>query len=232
LAVIADHVEVGAGCVIHSGVRIMTGCRLGDGVILFPNVVLYEHTVVGARSLIHAGAVIGAYGFGYTTVDGQHRRSAQLGYVVIGEDVEIGACTTIDRGTYGATAIGDGTKIDNQVMVAHNCRIGRHNMICSQVGIAGSTTTGDYVVMAGQVGVRDHVHIGSRAVLGARAGVMGDVPDGEAYVGLPATPERQQALIQASLARLPELRKQIKELQRTIERLDKESGTFAQTEST
>ena len=126
--------------------------------------------MIGPRSIIHAGAVLGAYGFGYNTVGGRHLLSAQLGYVTIGPDVEIGASTTIDRGTYGPTEIGEGTKVDNLVMIAHNCRIGRHNIICSQVGIAGSTTTGDYVVMAGQVGVRDHVHIGSRAVLGAMSG--------------------------------------------------------------
>lgn len=216
-AVIGDGVEIGNGSTIHSGAQIMAGCELGEDVVVFPNVVLYENTVVGSRVIIHAGAVVGAYGFGYNTVDGRHRLSAQLGNVVIGDDVEIGACTTIDRGTYGATLIGEGTKIDNQVMIAHNCRIGRHNMICSQVGVAGSTSTGDYVVMAGQVGIRDHVHIGDGATLGAKAGVMSDIPGGAAYVGIPATPERQQMLIQASLMRLPELKKQVKALQRAIE---------------
>lgn len=216
-AVIGAHVQIGAGAKIHSGVRILAGCKLGERVVVFPNAVLYENTRVGARSILHAHAVIGAYGFGYQLVDDAYELSAQLGNVVIGDDVEIGAGTTIDRGTYGATVIGDGTKIDNQVMIAHNCRIGRHNMICSQVGIAGSTTTGDYVVMAGQVGVRDHVHIGDHAMLGAKAGVMNDVPDGAAYVGIPATPERQQMMIQAALHRLPELKKQLKALQRLVE---------------
>ncbi|TVS20760.1 MAG: UDP-3-O-(3-hydroxymyristoyl)glucosamine N-acyltransferase [Planctomycetaceae bacterium] len=216
-AVIGAHVQIGAGARIHSGVRIMAGCKLGEQVVVFPNAVLYENTRIGARSILHAHSVIGAYGFGYQLVDDTYELSAQLGNVVIGDDVEIGAGSTIDRGTYGATVIGDGTKIDNQVMIAHNCRIGRHNMICSQVGIAGSTTTGDYVVMAGQVGVRDHVHIGDHAMLGAKAGVMNDVPDGAAYVGIPATPERQQMMIQAALHRLPELKKQLKALQRLVE---------------
>ena len=166
LATIGDDVTIGAGTTIHSGVHIMAGSQIGEDVTIFPNAVLYENTVVGPRCLIHAGAVLGAYGFGYELVDGRHRLSAQLGNVVLGADVEIGAGTTIDRGTYGPTVIGEGTKIDDLVMVAHNCRIGRHNMLCSQVGIAGSTTTGDYVVMAGQVGVRDHVHIGDGAVSG------------------------------------------------------------------
>ena len=115
--------------------------------------------------------------------------------------------------------IGEGTKIDDLVMVAHNCRIGRHNMLCSQVGIAGSTTTGDYVVMAGQVGVRDHVHIGQRAVLGAMAGVTNDVPDGSRMIGIPATPEREQKIKQALMSRLPEMRQQLKQLQAAVEKL-------------
>jgi UDP-3-O-[3-hydroxymyristoyl] glucosamine N-acyltransferase len=226
LAVIEDDVQIGAGSTIHGGVRVMQGCVLGESVQLFPNAVLYENTVVGSRSIIHAGAVIGAYGFGYDTVDGRHHLSAQLGNVEIGEDVEVGACTTIDRGTYGTTRVGDGTKIDNQVMIAHNCRIGRHNILCSQVGIAGSTTTGDYVVMGGQVGVRDHVHIGDQARLGAKAGVMTDIPERAAYLGIPATPERQQMLILASLGKLPGLKKQVRDMQRTIDRLENETSVL------
>jgi UDP-3-O-[3-hydroxymyristoyl] glucosamine N-acyltransferase len=156
-ATIEADVEMGPGCTIHSGARIMAGCKLGERVTVFPNAVLYEDTIVGARSIIHSGAVLGGYGFGYRLVDGRHQLAAQLGWTELGNDVEIGACSTVDRGTYGPTLIGEGTKLDNLVMIAHNCRIGRHNMICSQVGIAGSTTTGDYVVLAGQVGVRDHV---------------------------------------------------------------------------
>ena len=152
--------------------------------------------------------------------------SAQLGNVVLGADVEIGAGTTIDRGTYGPTTIGEGTKIDDQVMVAHNCRIGRHNMLCSQVGVAGSTTTGDYVVMAGQVGVRDHVHIGDRAVLGAMAGVINDVPDGCRMIGIPATPERDQKIKQAVFSKLPEMRRQLKQLEATVEKLVGPSPRF------
>ena len=184
----ATDVEIGPGSTIHSGVHVMAGSKIGADVTIFPNAVLYEDTVVGPRCVIHAGAVLGAYGFGYACVNGRHRLSAQLGHVVLGADVEIGAGTTIDRGTYGPTVIGEGTKIDDQVMVAHNCRIGRHNLLCSQVGIAGSTCTGDYVVMAGQVGVRDHVHIGDRAVLGAMAGVINDVPAGAAWSAFPPLP--------------------------------------------
>ena len=221
-ATIEDDVEIGDGATIHSGVRIMAGAKIGPQVTIFPNAVIYEDTVIGPRCIIHSGAVLGAYGFGYTCEEGRHRPSAQLGNVVLGADVEVGACTTIDRGTYGSTVIGEGTKIDNQVMVAHNCRIGRHNVLCSQVGIAGSTTTGDYVIMAGQVGVKDHVHIGNGAVLGAMAGIIGDVADGERMVGIPATPYSDQKQKQIALVRLPEMRKPFKQLQATVARLCEE----------
>lgn len=218
-ATIADEVEIGDDCVIHAGVHLMAGVKIGPQVTVFPNAVIYENTVIGPRCVIHAAAVIGAWGFGYCCEKGRHKLSAQLGNVIIESDVEVGAGTTIDRGTYGSTIIGEGTKIDNQVMVAHNCRIGRHNMLCAQVGIAGSTTTGDYVVMAGQVGVRDHVHIGDHAVLGAMAGVINDVPEGARMVGIPATPEREQMVKQAALTKLPEMRRQLKQVQTALDRL-------------
>ncbi len=230
-ATVGDDAEIGAGSTIHTGACVMAGCRLGERVTLFPNVVLYENTRVGAGTIIHSGAVVGSHGFGYRQDDGLHQPSAQLGNVEIGASVEIGACTTIDRGTYGPTRIGDGTKIDNLVMIAHNCRIGRHNMICSQVGIAGSTSTGDYVIMAGQVGIRDHVHIGTGAVLAAMAGITNDVPAGARMLGAPATPEREQKLRFATLARLPEMRKKLNQLERSLaelrDRLEPPSGQAA-----
>jgi UDP-3-O-[3-hydroxymyristoyl] glucosamine N-acyltransferase len=197
----------------------MSGCRLGRNVTIYPNAVLYDNTQVGDRSIIHSGAVLGCHGFGYRFMGGRHEPSAQLGNVEIGCDVEIGAGTTIDRGTYGPTTVGDGTKIDNLVMIAHNCRIGRHNMICSQVGIAGSSSTGDYVVLAGQVGVKDHVRIGDGAVLGAMAGVTHDVPPGAHMFGIPATDEREQKVRLATLAKLPDMRRQLKALQRVVDQL-------------
>ncbi len=218
-ATVADDVELGPGCVIHSGARVMAGCRLGANVTVYPNAVLYEDTVVGPRCVIHAGAVVGAFGFGYKQVNGRNQRSAQLGYVILESDVEVGACTTIDRGTFGPTIIGEGTKLDNLVMIGHNCRIGRHNLICSQVGIAGSSTTGDYVVMAGQAGVRDHVHVGDRAVLGAQCGVPNDVPPETTVLGSPARPIRQQKLIFAAEARLPEWGRELKELRTLVAEL-------------
>jgi UDP-3-O-[3-hydroxymyristoyl] glucosamine N-acyltransferase len=220
LATVGPNVEIGAGATLHAGVHVMAGCRIGEGSELFPNAVLYENTRIGARCIIHAGAVLGAHGFGYKVVGGQYALSAQLGWVETGDDVEIGAGTTIDRGTYGPTVIGTGTKLDNQVMIAHNCRLGRHTMICSQVGVAGSTTTGDWVVMAGQVGVRDHVHIGDKAVLGARSGVSNDIEPGRTVLGEPAIDLRDRKLQLATISKLPEMRKELKQLTARITELE------------
>jgi UDP-3-O-[3-hydroxymyristoyl] glucosamine N-acyltransferase len=207
---------LGARCRLHHGAVVGRFCRLGDDVVLYPNAVLYDGTIVGSRVIIHANAVIGADGFGYRLHEGRHDKVPQLGHVEIGDDVEIGACTTIDRGTFQATRVGVGTKIDNLVMIGHNCKIGRHNLLVSQMGIAGSSTTGDYVVVAGQVGIVDHVHIGDRVMVGAKAGVTKDVPPGQRMLGAPATPEREQKRILMSLERLPELRRDIRRIKQHL----------------
>lgn len=215
-AVIGAGATVGARCHIHSGAVVGRDCRLGDDVTLHPHAVLYDDTVLGDRVIVHANAVVGADGFGYRLQNGQHVRVPQLGYVEVGDDVEIGACTTVDRGTFGPTRVGAGTKIDNLVMVAHNCQVGRHNIIISQVGMAGSSETGDYVVIAGQVGVVDHVHIGAGCVIGGQAAVTKDVPPGQKMLGSPATPEREQKKLLMSLAALPKLRERLRALERKL----------------
>jgi UDP-3-O-[3-hydroxymyristoyl] glucosamine N-acyltransferase len=220
-ATVGADCELGPGVTVHSGARLMAGCRVAAGTTIHPNAVLYENTVVGQRCVIHAGAVLGAHGFGYKVSDGRYSLSAQLGWVELGNDVEVGACTTIDRGTYGPTVIGTGTKLDNLVMIAHNCRLGRHNMICSQVGVAGSTSSGDWVVMAGQVGVRDHVHIGDKAVLGARSGVSCDIEAGKTVLGEPAIDLRDRKLQLATISKLPEMRKELKALAARLEALER-----------
>jgi UDP-3-O-[3-hydroxymyristoyl] glucosamine N-acyltransferase len=222
-ATVGPDCEIGSGVTIHPGVRLMAGCRVGSGTTIFPNAVLYEGTVVGSRCIIHANAVLGAYGFGYKPTDGRYVLSAQLGNVELGDDVEIGAGTTIDRGTYGPTRIGTGTKIDNLVMIAHNVRLGQHNMICSQVGVAGSTSTGDWVVMAGQVGVRDHVHIGDKAILGARSGVSCDIEAGKTVLGEPAIDLRDRKLQLATISKLPEMRKELKQLGARLDAIERAS---------
>jgi UDP-3-O-[3-hydroxymyristoyl] glucosamine N-acyltransferase len=214
--------SVGAGsvlgdrCRIYSGVVIGRDCRLGNDVTIYPNAVLYDGTCIGDRAVIHANAVLGADGFGYRFQDGRHVKVPQQGHVDIGADVEIGACTTIDRGTFGATSIGAGTKIDNLVQVGHNCRVGKHNIFVSQLGMAGSCSTGDFVVIAGQVGVADHVHIGTGAVIGAKAGVVKDIPAGQRTLGAPATPEREQKRILMSLEHLPDMRKDLRKIKQQL----------------
>jgi UDP-3-O-[3-hydroxymyristoyl] glucosamine N-acyltransferase len=215
-ACIGEGSRVGVRCRIYSGAVIGRGCRLGDDVTIYANVVLYDGTILGNRVIIHANAVIGADGFGYRLHDGRHVKVPQLGHVEIGDDVEIGACTTIDRGTFEATRIGDGTKIDNLVQIGHNCKIGRHNLLVSQMGIAGSSTTGDYVVVAGQVGITDHVHLGDGVIVGAKAGVTKDVAPGLRMLGAPATPEREQKRILMTLERLPEIRRDLRRIKQHL----------------
>lgn len=215
-ACIGEGSIVGARCRIHAGAVVGRFCRLGDDVTLYPQAVLYDGTILGHRVTVHANAVIGADGFGYRLHDGRHDKMPQLGHVEIGDDVEIGACTTIDRGTFQATQVGAGTKIDNLVQIGHNCKIGRHNLLVSQMGIAGSSSTGDYVVVAGQVGITDHVHLGDRVMVGAKAGVTKDVPPGLRMLGAPATPEREQKRILMTLERLPEIRRDIRRIKQQL----------------
>jgi|JI10StandDraft_1071094.scaffolds.fasta_scaffold01110_11 UDP-3-O-[3-hydroxymyristoyl] glucosamine N-acyltransferase len=218
-ATIGADVVIGDRTRIHSGVHVQAGSRIGSDCELMPGVVLYENTIIEDRVLIHAGAILGAHGFGYKLVQGRHCRTAQLGWVHVESDVEIGAGCTIDRGTYGATRIGEGTKIDNQVQIAHNVRIGKHNLICAQVGIAGSCSTGNYVVLAGQVGMKDHIHLADGVVVGAQAGLMSDAAPGQVLLGSPAINQKEQMQIFALQMRLPEMRKQLKQLQATLDQL-------------
>jgi UDP-3-O-[3-hydroxymyristoyl] glucosamine N-acyltransferase len=221
---VGANAKIGKNCHIHHQVSIGPDCTLGDDVILYPGVVLYEGTVLGNRVTIHANTVIGADGFGYRLKEGRHCKVPQLGHVEIGDDVEIGACTTIDRATFEATRIGAGTKIDNLVQIAHNCQIGQHNLLVSQVGIAGSSSTGDYVVMAGQVGVTDHAHIGTGAVIGAQAGVTKDIPPGQRYLGAPAKPEREVKRVAICLEKLPDIWRDIKRIKKQLGVADEEAA--------
>ena len=207
---------IGSGCDILPGVHIGPGCQIGDQVQIHPNVVLYHDITIGDRVTIQAGSIIGADGFGYETKQGRHERIPHLGTVRIEADVDLGANTTIDRAVFGETVIGEGTKIDNLCVIAHNCRLGKHNLLVSQVGFAGTVTTGDYVVCAGQVGIADHVHIGSGAVLGAKAGVHRDMPGGKTYLGTPAAPIEETVRNVIAVQKLPAMRKTLKELEKQI----------------
>jgi UDP-3-O-[3-hydroxymyristoyl] glucosamine N-acyltransferase len=190
LAVIGPRAEVGSGTVIAAGavvgpsVRIGRNCSIGAGATIL-------HTLIGDRVIIHAGARIGQDGFGYLPGPQGHQKIPQTRRVIIQDDVEIGANTAIDRGSSRDTVIGEGTKIDNLVQIAHNCTIGRHCLIAAQVGISGSVKVGDFVVLAGQAGIPDHVTIGDGAVIGAQSGVISDVPAKARWVGFPAQPARE-----------------------------------------
>jgi UDP-3-O-[3-hydroxymyristoyl] glucosamine N-acyltransferase len=226
-ATIGYDCQIGSRSRVHAGVHVMRGCRIGNDCELFPGVVLYPGTVVGDRVTIHANAVIGAFGFGYRMNDGKHERTAQLGWVEIQDDVEIGAGSAIDRGTYGPTRIGTGTKIDNLCQIGHNNQIGEHNLLCGQVGIAGSCSTGKYVVIGGQVGMRDHTRVGDGVMIAAQAGVANDVADGEVLFGSPALPQRESMQIFMASKRLPEMRKELRELRAMLETLMEASTAAA-----
>jgi UDP-3-O-[3-hydroxymyristoyl] glucosamine N-acyltransferase len=223
--------HIGAGCFIGPGVKlgaravlmgnndVRAQCEVGEDCCLFPNVVLYRKTQVGRRVVIHAGTVIGSDGFGYVLDEGRHRKVLQLGNVIIGDDVEIGANAAIDRGTMGPTTIGEGTKIDNLVHIAHNVSIGRHCLIMGQVGFAGSTRLGDYVVVASQTGIADHLKIGNQAIIGAKSGVMRDVPEGGRVLGIPALPDRQTKRQIIAAQQLPDVIHRLREMEKQLEQL-------------
>ena len=226
-AVVEAGAAIGDRTVVHAHAVVRAHCTIGSDVEIHPNVVLYPHTIVGDRVVLHAGVVLGCDGFGYSLGGEGHVKVPQLGRVEIEDDVEIGANTTVDRGTLGATVVGKGTKLDNLVMVGHNCRLGRHNALAAQSGLAGSCTTGDYVFLGGKAGVADHVSIGDGAIVLASAGVHKDVPPGERCGGTPAKNARDFAVESAALGRLPQLLKDFAKLRRRLEDEDREKRKCA-----
>lgn len=218
-AVVEEETVLGDNAVIGPHCYVGHGCRIGAGTELKLHVSMYPHCVIGERVVIHGGTVIGSRGFGYETQEGVHHELSQIGRVVIGNDVEIGANCAIDRGTLGDTVIGDGCKLDNLVHIAHNVKMGIGCLITGQVGIAGSTVIGDHVVFAGQAGAVDHVEVGDGAVVAAKAAITKSVPGGKTYAGMPARDIREKNRLDALVRRLPELVNKIKELEAEIARL-------------
>ena len=211
-AIVGEGAEIGARVAIDAHAVIGARVRLGDDCHIYPAVTAYSGTIVGKRVIVHAGARLGSDGFGYVFREGRHEKIPHVGRCIIENDVEIGANTTIDRGSIDDTVIGAGTKIDNLVHIAHNCRIGRLCLIMAQVGIAGSVRVEDGCVLAGQVGIAGHHTIGTRATVAAQAGVFGDVPPGETWSGYPARPHKEALRAQAALFRLAPLMRQIEKL--------------------
>lgn len=207
-AVVGDGCDIGPNAVIGSHARLGRDCRI------MANAVVRERCVLGDRVILHPGAVIGSDGYGYELVDGRHVKIDQVGIVEIGDDVEIGANSTIDRARFGRTMIGEGTKIDNLVQIGHNVTVGPHCLIVSQSGIAGSSSLGERVTVAAQVGIAGHVHIGDGAVLTARTGVTTNLAGSEVYSGKPAVPIRQDTRHQALVRRLPKLVERLRALEK------------------
>ena len=192
------------------------GSAIGEDTVLMPRVVVYPGTEIGARCLIHAGVVLGGDGFGFATSAGIHRKVRQLGRVVVEDDVEIGANSTVDRGTLGETRIGRGTKIDNLVMVAHGVVIGPNGLLAAQVGVSGSTRIGSHVTMAGQSGAAGHLRMGDRVTVAAKTAVFSDVPEGSFVAGIPAVDHRAWKRSLALVKMLPELRSRLRALEERL----------------
>jgi UDP-3-O-[3-hydroxymyristoyl] glucosamine N-acyltransferase len=222
--VIGEGVRVGARSVLQGGNHIGAASQLAEDVNLFPNVIVYSRSQIGNRVRIHSGTVIGSDGFGYVFDEGSHRKVPQIGNVVIGDDVEIGANVAVDRGALGPTVIGKGTKIDNLVQIAHNVVIGDHSLLVAQVGVAGSTKLGNYVVLGGQVGIAGHLKIGNRVTVAAQAGVMHDIKDGEKWIGAPAQPDRQGKRQMLAVQQLPALIRRVRELEKKLGLTGGETG--------
>jgi len=220
-AVICDDADIGENSAILAGVYLGKNVKIGQNCRLYPYAVIYDGCEIGDNVIIHSGAIIGADGFGYKFRNGQHVKVPQIGNVVIGDNVEIGANTCVDRGALGSTEIGNGSKIDNLVQIGHNNKIGQHVIVCGQTGISGSCTIENYAILAGSAGIADHVKIGQGAVVMARAGVAGDIAPKTQVFGSPAKEKRIAYREQVAISQLPELLKTIKELQARIEQLEK-----------
>lgn len=212
---------IGDNCVIKSHAHIGHQVTLGERTVIHPHVTIYDNCQIGARVCIHASTVIGSDGFGYTLEDGQHLKVPHVGYVIIQDDVEIGANAVVDRATLGTTVIGEGTKIDNLVQVAHSVKLGKHNILCAFTGIAGSTVSGNHVIFAANVGVSEHVRIDDGVILGARTGVppRKHLKQGNIYLGNPARPKDKAIEQELATTRIPLMRKNLKSLNEKVSQL-------------
>jgi UDP-3-O-[3-hydroxymyristoyl] glucosamine N-acyltransferase len=214
LCVVESGARIGERAHLQSGVFVGHGTQVGDDSWLMPGVVVQAECTIGKRVRLHPGVIIGSDGFGYEFVEGRHAKVPQVGTVVIGDDVEIGANTTVDRSRFERTSVGEGTKIDNLVQVGHNVVIGKHCMICALVGIAGSVTLGDYVVVGGQCGLAGHLTVGSGAMIAAKSGVKDDIPPKTSVWGSPSLPLLLEQKIIILRNRLPDLFKRVDALEK------------------
>lgn len=219
-AVIGDDSVVGDGATIGAHSYVGRACRIGAETLLNPRVTVYDRVVIGARCILHSGAVIGADGFGFAEQDGVLVKIPQVGAVIIGDDVEIGSNSCIDRATMGATVIGDGSKIDNLVQIGHNVQLGRNCVVCGNAGIAGSTVLSDHVIIGAGAGINGHIEIGERARVAAFSGVTKSVPAGTTFFGYPAVEADRNRRMQAALRQLPDTQRRVKSLEQRIAQLE------------
>lgn len=216
-SVIGEGCEIGAGTAVGAHCVLGDGVRLGERCVVHARVTFYAGARAGARCIFHSGAVIGADGFGFVMEGGRYEKFPQVGAVVLGDDVEVGANSTIDRAALGVTLVGDGVKLDNMVHIGHNCRIGKHVVMAAQTGIGGGSTIEDYVVLGGQVGIADNVTVKARAIVGAKTGVpSGKVlkGDGEVYWGIPGRPIKEYLEGLANVGKIAKLKQEIEELKK------------------
>jgi len=233
---IAARCEIGSGTVIYPGAYVGANCRIGQGCTVYPNVTLYEGTILHDRVTIHAGTSIGHDGFGYATHKGddgivRHEKIPQAGWVELADDVEIGACCTIDRASIGQTVIGAGTKFSNLIAIGHGTRMGKHCLMVAQAGIAGSVVVGDYCVFAGQCGVVGHISIGDGVRVGAKAGVINDIPPGQEVLGSPAVPRTDAKRALVGTSQIPKLRAAVRKLTQELRALKRSLGMPPEGES-
>ncbi len=220
--VIQNHVSIGDRVQIHPNAVIGDQVEIGDDVIVYPNVTILERCKIGNRVILHAGTVIGSDGYGFESDGVRFHKIPQLGIVQIDDDVEIGACNTIDRAAFEKTWIRSGVKTDNLVHIAHNVEVGENTVIVAQVGISGSTRLGRNVILAGQAGIGGHITIGDRAVIGSKAGISQSVPEGETLSGFPGIPHKLWLRVQRAVTKLPELFKQVGDLEKRVRQIEKE----------
>ena len=215
--VVEDDVIIGDRATLHAHVVVRHGTRIGDDSVLHPHVVLYPQTQVGSRVVLHAGVRIGVDGFGYTPSDGELKKIPHVGLCVIGDDVEIGANSCVDRGSIGRTELGDQTKLDNLVHIGHNVSVGPQSVMAAQVGIAGSTGIGAGTMWGGQSGAADHLEIGDEVKVAAQAGIIDDLPSGSTVAGFPARPIKDFLRANAATYRLADLRRRVQDMERALE---------------
>jgi len=216
-AVIESGASIGNGTKIGAGSVVGEGVQIGEDCTLYANVTIREHCILGNRVMLHSGCVIGSDGYGYELVDGKHQKVDQVGIVLLEDDVEIGANSTVDRARFGKTVLGEGTKVDNLAQIGHNVTFGKHCLVVAQCGIAGSSKIGNYVTLAAQSATSGHVKICDKVILTARAVAMKDITKAAVYMGMPARPMREEMKKKASLSRLPKLVAEVKELRRRLD---------------